>query len=106
MDCLGYSVQPGHRLSVSVSTGYWPAIWPDAEPKTGLIISRCTVQLPVMDSGESRAHLELEEPTAPVLGPPLEEQVLKEPNYERFLRVGLSNNVNTVTVRDYRGAWI
>lgn len=105
LDCLGYSLQPGHRLSVSVSTGYWPAIWPGAEVKTVLIISRGSVQLPVMGSGESRAHAGLEEPPAPVLGPPLVERVLKEPKYERFLQVGLSNHVSTVIVRDYRGRW-
>ena len=90
---------------MSVSTGYWPAIWPGAEAKTGLIISRGSVQLPLMDSGENR-HAGLRGPPAPVLGPPLVERVLKEPKYERLLRVGLSNNVNAVIVRDYGGTYV
>ena len=104
MDSLGYSLQPGNRLSVSVSTGYWPSIWPSgAEAETGLIISRGSVQLPIMSFGDSWEHDGLDEPPAPVLGPPLVEQVLKEPKYERFLRVGLSDKVNTLIVKDYRG---
>ena len=90
---------------MSVSAGYWPAIWPQAEAKTGLTLTRAAVQLPVMSFGSSPARRAggLEEPPVPVLAPPLARRVLSEPKYERFLRVGLSDHVSEVHVRDYSG---
>ena len=46
-DCA-YSFLPGHRLRVSVSTTYWPMIWPSPTPVTlSLFAGDCDIVLPV-----------------------------------------------------------
>ena len=46
-DCA-YSFAPGHKLRVSVSTTYWPMIWPSPEPVTlTLFAGDCDIELPV-----------------------------------------------------------
>ena len=34
LDDVAYRIPKGHRLRVSISTSYWPLIWPAAEPVT------------------------------------------------------------------------
>ena len=64
-----YSFAPGHRLRVSISTCYWPMVWPSPEPVTLTIFSEgSTLQLPV------RPALTIEPPMRPfdepLQGPP------------------------------------
>jgi putative CocE/NonD family hydrolase len=43
-----YSFAPGHRIRISLSTTYWPMVWPSPEPVTlSLYPGTSTLQLPV-----------------------------------------------------------
>jgi hypothetical protein len=47
LDAMGYRLPAGHRLRMSVSSGYWPMMWPAPEP----------VQLTVHTGGSTRLEL-------------------------------------------------
>ena len=47
LDATGYRLPVGHRLRMSVSSGYWPMMWPSPEP----------VQLTVYTGGSTRLDL-------------------------------------------------
>lgn len=62
MTGIGYKVPAGHTLRVSVSSAYWPWIWPQAqnEPLT-LDLSKCSVVIPSRPEfaeGSERAKLD------------------------------------------------
>lgn len=62
---IAYSFAPGHRLRVSVSTCYWPVIWPAPEPvQISLHPGSSWLELPVRPT-ESR-----DPATAPAMPPP------------------------------------
>jgi hypothetical protein len=51
-----YSFVPGHRLRVSISTTYWPIIWPSPEPVTiSIFPGSSTLELPVRDRPDVEA---------------------------------------------------
>ena len=67
-DCA-YSFLPGHRLRVSVSTTYWPMIWPSPEPVTlTLFAGDCSIVLPVRPTTDEP---EVSQFAAPEEGPPM-----------------------------------
>ena len=58
LDDVAYSVAPGHRLRVAISSTYWPMVWPSPEPVT-LTLHQGSLDLPVRASGggdESRVR--------------------------------------------------
>ncbi len=61
---LAQSFPAGHRLRLSVSTSYWPLVWPAPEPATVTIFSGGTLDIPVRkpraDDGELRPFAEPE----------------------------------------------
>lgn len=59
--------RPGHRIRVSVSTAYWPLIWPTPSPvDLTLDLSRCSLSLPFLPD----ANLDSYEFEQPVTAPP------------------------------------
>ena len=46
---IAFSLAPGHRLRLAISTSYWPIIWPSPEPVTLTVFAggKTRVQLPV-----------------------------------------------------------
>lgn len=58
---------PGHRIRVSLSTAYWPLIWPSPEAvEITLHTAGCTLSLPVVEPGD----LQDQEFEQPVTAPP------------------------------------
>ncbi len=54
----GYAIPPGHRLRISISTAYWPLVWPAPEPVTlTLFTSASTLDLPVRTPRDEDAKL-------------------------------------------------
>ncbi len=50
---IAYAFKPGHRIRISVSTTYWPMIWPSPEVVTlTLFAGAGTLTLPVRPAGE------------------------------------------------------
>jgi putative CocE/NonD family hydrolase len=50
LDDVAYSVAPGHRLRLAISSTYWPLAWPSPEPVT-LTLHDGVLDLPVRASG-------------------------------------------------------
>jgi putative CocE/NonD family hydrolase len=51
LDDIAYSVAPGNRLRLSLSSTYWPLVWPSPEPVT-LTLHEGAIELPVRPSGK------------------------------------------------------
>ena len=63
----GYTLAPGHRLRLAISTSYWPMAWPTPE-KAGLLLDPRSshLELPVLDGGDGDPNLEpFEAPSNP-----------------------------------------
>ena len=55
IDDIGHAFPAGHRIAVSVSSAYFPLVWPSPEPVTlTLLAGRCHLELPVRraDAGD------------------------------------------------------
>jgi hypothetical protein len=52
LDDIAYRVAPGNRLRVTISSTYWPLVWPSPEP-VALTLRGGAIDLPVRPSGES-----------------------------------------------------
>jgi len=50
LDDIAYRVQPGNRLRLSLSSAYWPLVWPSPETVT-LTLHQGALDLPVRPSG-------------------------------------------------------
>ncbi len=50
LDDIAYSIKPGHRLRVAVTSTYWPLVWPSPEPVT-LTLHEGALDLPVRPAG-------------------------------------------------------
>lgn len=49
LDDVAYAVPAGHRLRLSISTAYWPLVWPSPEPVTLTVFAGAsTLDLPVL----------------------------------------------------------
>jgi hypothetical protein len=73
LDIVGHAFDPGHRIRLAVSSGYWPFAWPSPEPVTlTLITGEATfLELPVREPDGSDAQLRPfgePESTPPALG--------------------------------------
>ncbi|APH73855.1 CocE/NonD family hydrolase [Aquibium oceanicum] len=61
LDDVAYSIKPGHRLRVAVSSTYWPMVWPSPEEVT-LTLQEGSLDLPVRPSGGAGDEWTFEEP--------------------------------------------
>jgi hypothetical protein len=61
LDDVAYSVKPGHRLRVAISSTYWPLVWPSPEPVT-LTLHEAALDLPVRSSDGKADEWRFEEP--------------------------------------------
>jgi uncharacterized protein len=64
----GFAFKPGHRIRLSISTTYWPLVWPSPEPVTLTVFSgSSTLSMPVRPSRPADASLR---PFGPAFLPP------------------------------------
>jgi hypothetical protein len=69
LDDVAYCIPKGHRLRVSLSTSYWPLIWPGPQPVVLTVHTGAShIDLPVRAKvrGEKALHLAPPEAAAPV----------------------------------------
>jgi putative CocE/NonD family hydrolase len=86
LNAIGHRLEPGHRWRLGLSPTYFPMAWPSPQP----------VALSVFTGGASRLDLPLREPRAedadlspfgpPEAAQPLEVEVLRTGNVQRFVR--------------------
>ena len=75
---IAYSLRAGHRVRVSISTTYWPMVWPSPEPVTlTLFTGTSTLNLPVRPREGEPACAPFEEPEE---GPSMPYRQVEEPS--------------------------
>lgn len=63
MHTTAYRFAVGHRIRLSLSSGYWPLVWPSLEPTNARVcLSKTTLLLPIMDAPPMGLH----RPFAPI----------------------------------------
>lgn len=75
MDVIGYQIEAGHSIEVTISPTYWPQIWPDKEIVNLIVdFSHSELLLPVInDFNEVRLKYEQSETAAP-----LEKEIIRD----------------------------
>ncbi len=101
LDDIGYTIPAGHRLRLSVSTAYWPLIWPAPEPVTLTLFSGgSTLDLPVCrDPGEAPDMPPAES------APPLDLETLREPSNSRVVDADDDTGATTLEIVDDFGEY-
>ncbi|MGW6175363.1 CocE/NonD family hydrolase [Arthrobacter sp. NPDC055138] len=98
---LAQSFPTGHRLRLSVSTSYWPLVWPAPEPATVTIFSGGTLDIPVRkpraDDGELRPFAE------PEAAPELATTLLNPGNHHWRTIRDLESGTSTVEIINDQG---
>ena len=101
LDDAGYTVPAGNRLRLSVSTAYWPAIWPAPEPVTlSVFAGGNTLELPMR-----RAPGEAPEMPPPESAPPLELETPRAPSNSRVAGVDDETGATTLEIVDDSGEY-
>ncbi|MBS1251298.1 MAG: Cocaine esterase [Anaerolineales bacterium] len=98
LNAIAYSVPAGHRLRVAVSPTYWPYAWPSPEPVTLTVFAgaESRLQLPVRPPRPEDDELPAFEP--PEGAPPLDVEVLRTGQSNRFKHYDVANGSYTLTV--------
>jgi len=103
---IAQSFPEGHRLRVSISTSYWPLVWPSPTSVrltvvTGVSVLTLPVRGPRAQDSELPAFLE------PEGAPPLRETVLQPAHYNWWVTRDLATDVSTLEVLNDEGVvWL
>lgn len=94
LDQIAYRIPKGHRIRVSISTTWFPFIWPSPEPMT-LSVKAGQLELPVRPTAHGD-ECQFEEPIG---APEWAVDNLRPPNYKRTVKFDDSTN-ETITLVD------
>ncbi len=95
MDHIAYRLPRGHKLRVSVSSAYWPLIWPAPEAAT-LSLSGGTMNLPVRRTARRAEHV-FEPPAA---AEPWQTETLRDATSTRRREVDMATGVVSLVIED------
>ncbi|MBT6275514.1 MAG: CocE/NonD family hydrolase [Chromatiales bacterium] len=97
LDDVAYAVPVDHRLRLSVSTAYWPLIWPAPQrAAVTLNLAKSQLLIPTLPDG-AEIYDEFEGAQS---SPPLAETVLRQGGHERDLKVDLATGRQTLRIED------
>ena len=86
LDAIGYQVQQGHKISISVTPTYFPLIW-TSRTNTSVSIRKGTLTIPTLPENASNYVISEDQPQCifkkPLYGLPMNTILLKEPKYRR-----------------------
>jgi predicted acyl esterase len=88
LDAIGYKMLHGHKMSVHISTSYWPMIWTPRRC-TSLNIRQAHLSIPIIQDLDSCKDTSLY--SEPCYGPALKMDILEPASYDRTLMYGLSD---------------
>ncbi|NKC14863.1 MAG: CocE/NonD family hydrolase [Gammaproteobacteria bacterium] len=102
MDDVAYKVPAGHRLRLSLSTAYWPLIWPSPTAvSVTLDLAEAGLHIPLLPDEAQAAQ-----PFAPaVSAPPLEQTELRPERHTRELHEDLATGAQVLTLEDDFGRY-
>ncbi|MEM7463055.1 MAG: CocE/NonD family hydrolase, partial [Pseudomonadota bacterium] len=97
LDTTCHRFTPGNRIRVSISTSYWPLIWPDPEPVTLCVETGTSwIELPVF-SASTPVPVEFDEAQT---APPLETREIRPLHHERRVTKEAGSGLSIVEI-DY-----
>ncbi|MEE6280848.1 CocE/NonD family hydrolase [Georgenia sunbinii] len=104
LNAMAHSFPAGHRLRLSVSTSYWPLIWPAPQPatvtiRTGISSLRLPVRPPRAEDTELRAFGE------PEVAPELETTPLQTGEHHWRVVRDLATDVSTLEIANDQGSF-
>ncbi|GFE48516.1 peptidase S15 [Roseobacter cerasinus] len=95
LDTIAYRLPKGHKLRLSVSTAYWPLIWP--APQSGTItLQGGSLHLPVRRTAR-REEVNLPPPEA---APPPQAEALRATGNSRTREVDMATGIVTLRIKD------
>lgn len=95
LDHIAYRVPAGHRLRLSISTSYWPLLWPAPEAAT-VTLELGVLHLPVRRTAR-KAECSFEPPTA---ADPWQTETLRSGSNTRRREVNLKTGVVSLIIED------
>lgn len=98
LDQMAYRLAPGHRLRLSLSTTYWPFVWPSPEAAT-LSVLDGSLDLPRHEGGTQEEWV----PPPPEGGPPWKHRVQRPGKAARRVEQDLLSGRVTLVVEDDEG---
>ena len=89
---IAHRFAAGNRIRLSISTAYWPVVWPSPEKSTlRMAAGTATLDLPIRTGKASDQDLREFEPSESA--PPLRKTVSREPSFEWTAAEDLANGV-------------
>jgi len=99
-----YSVLPGHRLRVAISTSYFPMLWPAPKPVTLSIWTEYSrIKLPARSPRQSDELVAFE---APEEGPPVSRTIIEPPHNQQIASFDAETGYWKLTVIASTGRYI
>ena len=95
LDHIAYRLPQGDRLRISVSTSYWPLLWPMPHAAT-LTVTQGTLHLPISQHGENAERV-FPDPDA---APAWQTQTLRPANNERRRETDLKTGITRLEIID------
>ena len=98
---IAYAFKTGHRVRVSISTTYWPMVWPAPEPVTLRLTTGASVlDLPVRPRRPIDAKVRF---APPEQGPPMAKVVVEPPTSIRIIERDVVKGAVTVRAEENEG---
>ena len=98
LDDIAWKVPKGHRLRVSISTSYFPMMWPAPEPvKLTVYAGASTVAVPVRKKNLTDAPVSFGDPEAAT---PVAQKILKKPSNKRVVGIDKKTGATTLEIVD------
>ena len=100
---IGYSFEVGHRVRVSVSTTYWPMVWPSPEPVTlSLFTGASRLELPVRPRRAADTRIRFREAEG---GPAMAKTQLADPSFAYICNRDPATGRVEITTLESGGRW-
>lgn len=95
LDHIAYRVPAGHRLRVSLSTAYWPLLWPAPDAAT-VTVTQGSLHLPIRRTAK-RDECRFEPPES---APPQDYEELRAPRNKRHRVTDMKSGVVSLVIED------
>ena len=95
LDHIAYRVPAGHRIRVSISTAYWPLIWPAPEVAQ-ITLSQGSIVLPQRPTADGDEVTFL----PPEAAPPWETNEIRPPNHIRRQETDMTTGIHSLVIED------
>lgn len=98
LDDIAWHMPHGHKLRLSISTQYWPMMWPAPEPVTLTVFTgKSRLEVPIRRAPSGEAPLQMPPAEAAT---PLQQEELRAPSHARDVSEDPATGTVTLTIVD------